>query len=95
MGINYAKPTSPRACAQVTWGTVMTEDEKQALRDSFTGKPVSQMTPDERKVFDADFQYGFGNAPVKNQVTTKAALPKILPTSTLKFLQRMGLAQKK
>jgi hypothetical protein len=28
-------------------------------------------------------------------VTAKAAPPKILPTSTLKFLQRMGLAQKK
>jgi len=28
-------------------------------------------------------------------VTAKAALPKILPTSTLRFLQKMGLAQKK
>ena len=73
----------------------MTEDEKQALRDSFAGKPVSQMTPKERIVFDADFQYGFGNAPVKNRVTAKAALPKILPASTLRFLQKMGLAQKK
>ena len=73
----------------------MTEDEKQAVRDSFAGKPVSQMTPEERTVFDADFQYGFGNAPVKNQVAAKAALPKILPVSTLRFLQRMGLVQKK
>ena len=73
----------------------MTEDEKQALRDSFAGKPVSQMTSEERTVFDADFQYGFGNAPVKNQVTAQAALPKILPVSTLRFLQKMGLAQKK
>ena len=73
----------------------MTEDEKQALRDSFAGKPVSHMTPEERIVFDADFQYGFGNVPVKNQVTAKAALPKILPVSTLRFLQKMGLVQKK
>ena len=73
----------------------MTEDEKQAQRDSFAGKPVSQMTPEERAVFDADFQYGFGNAPVKNWVTSKAALPKILPVSTLRFLQKMGLVQKK
>ena len=73
----------------------MTEDEKQALRDSFAGKPVSQMTPEERTVFDADFQYGFGNAPVKRQVNVKAALPKILPVSTLRFLQKMGLVQKK
>jgi len=41
----------------------MTEEEKQALRNSFAGKSVSQMTPDERKVFDEDFQYGFGNKP--------------------------------
>ena len=73
----------------------MTEDEKQAQRDSFAGKPVSQMTPEERTVFDADFQYGFGNAPVKNWVTSKADLPKILPASTLRVLQGMGLVQKK
>lgn len=36
----------------------MTEDEKQAIRASFAGKKVSQMTALERKVFDEDFQYG-------------------------------------
>ena len=36
----------------------MTEDEKQAIRASFAGKRVSQMTALERKVFDEDFQYG-------------------------------------
>ena len=72
-----------------------TEDEKQTLRNSFAGKKVSQMSPAEREVFDEDFQYGFGNPPIENRGTSKAKLPKILPTSTLKVLQRMGLAQKK
>ena len=72
----------------------MTEDEKQALRNLFAGKKVSQMSPAEREVYE-DFQYGFGNPPIENRGTSKAKLPKILPTSTLKVLQRMGLAQKK
>jgi len=72
-----------------------TEDEKQTLRNSFAGKKVSQMSPAEREVYDEDFQYGFGNPPIENRGTSKAKLPKILPTSTLKVLQRMGLAQKK
>ena len=53
------------------------------------------MSPAEREVYDEDFQYGFGNPPIENRGTSKAKLPKILPTSTLKVLQRMGLAQKK
>ena len=36
----------------------MTEQEKHAIRASFAGKRVSQMTALERKVFDEDFQYG-------------------------------------
>ena len=39
----------------------MTEEEKQALRKSFAGKTVSQMTTEERRLFDKEFQYGFGN----------------------------------
>ena len=39
----------------------MTEEEKQALRNSFAGKAVSDMTAEERKVFDQDFQYRFGS----------------------------------
>ena len=67
----------------------MTEDEKQALRDSFAGKSVSQMTPGECKIFDADFQYGFGNKPVQKRATVKATLPKKLPASTLSVLSRI------
>ena len=50
----------------------MTEDEKQALRDSFAGKSVSQMTPGERKIFDADFQYGLSTS--SNSEPFKGAL---------------------
>ena len=41
----------------------MNEAKKQMLRKSFAGKSVSQMTKEEREVFDADFQYGFGDKP--------------------------------
>ncbi len=47
----------------------MTEDEKQAVRASFAGKRVSQMTELERKVFDEDFQYGVA---ARGQQNTKA-----------------------
>ena len=33
----------------------MTEEKKQALRNSFVGKAMSEMTAEERKVFDQDF----------------------------------------
>lgn len=46
----------------------MTE-EKQAIRASFAGKKVSQMTALERKVFDEDFQYGVAaRSPQKGRV---------------------------
>ncbi|MDB4169009.1 hypothetical protein N9747_03185 [Planktomarina sp.] len=43
----------------------MTEDEKQTLRKSFSGKKVSQMSRAEREVYDENFQYGFGSPPIK------------------------------
>ena len=36
----------------------MNEDRKAELRKSFAGKAVSEMSDEERQVFDADFQYG-------------------------------------
>ena len=41
----------------------MTEKEKQELRNSFSGKKVSEMTPEERELFDKEFQYGFSKNP--------------------------------
>ena len=73
----------------------MTEDEKQTLRKSFAGKKVSQMSRAEREVYEEDFQYSFGSSRIDNRTSANTKLPKILPTSTLNILQRMGLAQKK
>ena len=44
----------------------MKNDEKQALRNSFAGKALSEMTLEERKLFDQEFQYGFPNRANKN-----------------------------
>ena len=41
----------------------MTENEKWALRNSMAGKKVSEMTAQERKLFDQEFQYGFAQKP--------------------------------
>ena len=73
----------------------MTEDEKQVLRDSFVGKSVSQMTSEERAVFDADFQYGFGGKPVQKNTASKDDLPKEPPASNISIQQLFGLFQKK
>ena len=73
----------------------MTEDEKQELRHLYAGKAVSEMALEERKVFDLDFQYGFGDRPVQNPTAVKSTLPKQLPASSLEVLQQMSLLQKK
>lgn len=62
----------------------MTEDEKRAIRASFAGKRVSQMTESERKVFDADFQYGVAargsqsTGEIKSSDKRKSTLSSIL-----------------
>ena len=73
----------------------MNEEERQALRNSFAEKKVSEMTPRERELFDKEFQYGFARKsnskvdPAKSKPTSK---PKDL---TLGFLSRMNLIIKK
>ena len=39
----------------------MTEEEKQAFTNSFSGKKVAKMIPEERELFDKEFQYGFSS----------------------------------
>ena len=51
----------------------MTENEKQALRNSMAGKKVSEMTAQERKLFDQEFQYGFAQKPQREDATIKPA----------------------
>ena len=73
----------------------MNEEEKQALRNSFAGKKVSEMTPQERELFDKEFQYGF-----ERKSNSKPDLSKSKPISkpkdlTMGFLSRMNLIVKK
>ena len=63
----------------------MTDDEKQAIRASFAGKKVSQMTELERKVFDEDFQYGVA---ARSPQTTFAAKGFNKRQSTLSSILR-------
>ena len=73
----------------------MNEGEKQALRNSFAGKKVSEMTPQERELFDKEFQYGFerkSNSKPDPSKSKPISKPKDL---TMGFLSRMNLIVKK
>lgn len=72
----------------------MNEDKKQMLRKSFAGKSVSQMTKEEREVFDADFQYGFGDKPSQVNTAANDALPEEKPASAISVHKLFGLFQK-
>ena len=67
----------------------MTEDEKQAIRASFAGKKVSQMTALERKVFDEDFQYGVAGRSSQTTVAVKGFNKRQSTVSSI--LRRLGL----
>ena len=66
----------------------MTEQEKQAIRASFAGKRVSQMTALERKVFDEDFQYGVATRGSQSVVEVQSAVKK---TGIASILKRFSL----
>ena len=73
----------------------MNEEEKQALRNSFAGKKVSEMTLQERELFDKEFQYGFerkSNSKPDPSKSKPLSKPKDL---TMGFLSRMNLIVKK
>ena len=69
----------------------MIEDEKQAIRTSFAGKKVSQMTELERKVFDEDFQYGVAARSSSKSVT--GANSKKSQSRFSSALKRLGLTK--
>jgi len=69
----------------------MTEQEKQAIRASFAGKRVSQMTALARKVFDEDFQYGVAARGSQNVVEVQSAVKQKSTISSI--LQRLGLTK--
>ena len=73
----------------------MTEEEKQALRNSFAGKKVSEMTTEERELFDKEFQYSFSNKPKQKPTFAKSEIPAKSKDLTMGFLSRMNLIEKK
>ena len=73
----------------------MTDDQKQALRNSMAGKKVSEMTAQERELFDQEFQYGFKNKPQIKRAAIKSELPSKPKHLTMGFLIRMNLIVRK
>ena len=73
----------------------MTDDEKQALRISMAGKKVSEMTVQERKLFDQEFQYGFKDKPQIQPTDIKSEQPSKTKDLTMGFLSRMNLIVRK
>jgi hypothetical protein len=73
----------------------MKKDEKQALRNSFAGQAVSEMIPEERKLFDQEFQYGFSNRAKQKPAFVNSAPLAVPKGSTMAFLDRMNLVVKK
>ena len=69
----------------------MTDDEKQALRNSMAGKKVSEMTAQERELFDQEFQYGFKDKPQIKRAALESEQPLKPKDLTMGFLSRMNL----
>ena len=73
----------------------MTDEEKQALRNSMAGKKVSEMTAQERELFDQEFQYGLNDTPQIKSGALKSKLPSKPKDLTMAFLSRMNLIVRK
>ena len=74
----------------------MTDDERHALRISMAGKKVSEMTAQERELFDQEFQYGLNNTPQKiKPANIKSEQPSKPKDLTMGFLSRMNLIVRK
>jgi hypothetical protein len=73
----------------------MTDDEKQALRNSMAGKKVSEMTAQERELFDQEFQYGLNDTPQIERGALKSEQPSKPEDLTMGFLSRMNLIIRK
>ena len=72
----------------------MTEEERQAIRASFAGKSVSQMTELERQVFDEDFQYGIIPQSSRVQFGVDPEVRKNESPAALALLRKIGLFRK-
>jgi hypothetical protein len=72
----------------------MTEEEKAAIRASYAGKRVSEMTEIERKVFDEGFQYGFGAQARTFQESQRQSRIKELSAKAFEVLNRLTWIKK-
>ena len=73
----------------------MSDNEKQALRNSMAGKKVSEMTAQERELFDQEFQYGLNDKPQVKSGALKSEQPSKPKDLTMGFLSRMNLIVRK
>ena len=73
----------------------MTDDQKGALRISMAGKKVSEMTAQERELFDQEFRYGLKDKPQIKRAEIKSELPSNPEDLTMGFLSRMSLIVRK
>ena len=73
----------------------MTDDEKQALRNSMAGKKVSVITAQERELFDQEFQYGLNDTPQIKCGALKSEQPSKPKDHTMGFLSQMNLIVRK
>ena len=74
----------------------MTDEEKQALRNSMAGKKVSEMSAQERELFDQEFQYGLNDTPQKiKPANIKSEQLSKSKDLTMGFLSRMNLIVRK
>ena len=73
----------------------MSDNEKQPLRISMAGKKVSEMTTQERELFDQEFQYGLNDKPQIKSGALKSEQPSKPKDLTMGFLSRMNLIVRK
>ena len=73
----------------------MSDNEKQPLRISMAGKKVSEMTAQERELFDQEFQYRVKDKPQIKPTDIKSELPSKPKDLTMGFLSRMNLIVRK
>jgi len=73
----------------------MTDGEKQALRNSMADKKISEMTAEERELFDQEFQYGWNDTPQIKRGALKSEQPSKPKDHTMGFLSRLNLIVRK
>lgn len=73
----------------------MNDNDKEALRNSMAGKKVSEMTEQERELFDQEFQYGFKDKTQIKRAAIKSDQSSRPKDLTMSFLSRMNLMVRK